>query len=112
MTCTCSCVINKHAIVLSRVVFFSTGQEIIQVQAVDHDDGRNGRLEFFITKDSKQFWINSATGTIHRIPSANVSPGDILLLNVKAKDLGSPSRISKDSALVRVCMQTTHIQLL
>ena len=58
--------------------FFSPGQEIIQVQAVDHDDGRNGRLEFFLTEGSKQFWINSATVTIHIIPSANISPGDIL----------------------------------
>ena len=78
------------------------------VQAVDFDDGENGRIEFFLTEDSKQFWINSTSGTIHRIPSANISPGDIVLLNVKAKDLGSPPQTSEDSTLVRVWIQTAY----
>ena len=40
------------------------------VQAVDFDGGRNGKIEFFLTNESEQFWINSTSGTIYTSSSA------------------------------------------
>ena len=64
----------------------------LKVWAVDFDGGRNGKIEFFLTNESEQFWINSTSGTIYTSSSTNFMPGDIVLLDVKTRDLGSSSR--------------------
>ena len=59
-----------------------------------------------MTDDNKQFWVNSTSGAIHRTPGALLTPGDMISLNVKVRDSGTPSRTSSESALVRVRLLT------
>lgn len=91
-----------------RSTFDITNKKLLRVIAFDPDSGTNGVINYFIgTADVPYFSINLITGAItfasniHGLASLNISRFPITF-SVYARDLGTPSLFSKNTATVTI----------
>lgn len=69
------------------------GQTLIQVNAVDHDEGINSEVVYSIVHDTK-FRINPTTGILSSTQSLSSENGKLLHIEVMARDKGNPPQSS------------------
>jgi hypothetical protein len=74
----------------------TNGYEIYHVQAEDFDQDRNGEIIYSIlNQDNQQFQIDSQTGIIRAMMEFDRNKQDTYILNIQARDRGSPSLSSE-----------------
>ena len=100
--------------IYTRVIDDRYGREnisrvVIQVEAVDADNGINGSVRYNLVSRNGIFRIDDTTGEIFLV-NESVAIGDYRLL-VQATDMGVPENMSS-TALVLICITRAHPQTL
>ena len=75
------------------------GTDIMQIVAVDQDEGRNGKVSYYLSKSSDNFTIHTTTGylrTKKKLPSSTYT------VVVTATDQGIPPRSANTHVVVKV----------
>lgn len=72
------------------------GQTLIQVNAIDHDEGINAEVVYSIVHDTNggKFRINPNTGSLSSTQSLSSENGKLLHIEVMARDKGNPPQSS------------------
>jgi protocadherin-16/23 len=89
------------------------GTKVIQVEAVDRDEGQNGKVSYYHNTGNTQngievFRINETTGSIYIVASLDREIKEFFVLSVVAKDNGSPLQESVCQVLVTVLDVNDH----
>ena len=108
--CACACVCVLRALGSCLVLFqynygltsFISGF-VLKVTATDKDEGQNAKISFSIDRTStKKFAINSATGVISSKTTFDYEQGARYVIQVSAKDAGTPSLSSVAKVVVNI----------
>jgi hypothetical protein len=89
------------------------GTKVVQVIALDRDEGKNGEVSYYHNTGNTQagvevFQINETTGFIYIIASLDREIKELFVLSVVAKDKGSPLKESVCQVLVTVLDVNDH----
>ncbi|XP_041845605.1 protocadherin alpha-8-like isoform X15 [Melanotaenia boesemani] len=106
--------INDNAPIFSKDVYSvmlsenaPIGTQIIQVNATDSDDGRNGEVVYSFSnsvnrKLFKLFEINPSTGEIHVKGSIDYEEKDKYEIEIQASDKGVPPLATQKSVIIKI----------
>lgn len=80
------------------------GQTLVQVKAIDNDEGINSEIVYSIVHDTNggKFRINPSTGVVSSTQSLSSENGKLLHIEVMAKDKGNPPQSSMGLIELRI----------
>lgn len=100
---TLNCIISCHNYVIGYV--------ITTLNAVDNDAGENKQIVYSWSEATTKYKLNGNTGQVSLINGTKVTVGEISVVKARAKDKGSPQRISTNQAVIRVCTVYTQFKV-
>jgi protocadherin-16/23 len=97
-------VFDKYPFAAQVGALIQPGQQLIQISAVDADQGTNGEIVYSLADDSisSKFRINPTTGVLSATQSLASENGKVLHLEVIARDKGNPPQTATGLIELRV----------
>lgn len=80
------------------------GTSVLQVTAIDDDDGRNAEVYFYFTERNDFFSINAHTGVVTTTSQLSFEQGNYFKLNIVAVDRGSVTQ-HNSSTIIKIVLE-------